>query len=170
MGSAYFRPPGSATVLARRDIALGTAEALCGAPCSYEFQMQYGSIGWSVGALLGYQAALHGSKRVLAFIGDGSFQVTAQVGDSAPVRCRLHRAQRLCRGSVRSSVCCYGMLVGPMALCLRLLFAFPNSCVRLPPQCPTLAPMHQSPEMSGSVLARLHTHLPTLPWELPGSG
>lgn len=40
--------------------------------------MQYGSIGWSVGALLGYQAALHGSKRVLAFIGDGSFQVTMQ--------------------------------------------------------------------------------------------
>ena len=42
-------------------------------------QMQYGSIGWSVGALLGYQRALQGSKRVLAFIGDGSFQVTAQV-------------------------------------------------------------------------------------------
>ncbi|KAK9806019.1 hypothetical protein WJX73_005930 [Symbiochloris irregularis] len=46
--------------------------------CLYEFQMQYGSIGWSVGALLGYQAALHGKKRVLAFIGDGSFQVTMQ--------------------------------------------------------------------------------------------
>ena len=42
--------------------------------------MQYGSIGWSVGALLGYQKALEGKKRVLAFIGDGSFQVTAQVG------------------------------------------------------------------------------------------
>jgi TPP-dependent 2-oxoacid decarboxylase len=36
--------------------------------------MQYGSIGWSVGALLGYaQGANH--KRVIAFIGDGSFQV-----------------------------------------------------------------------------------------------
>ena len=43
-------------------------------------QMQYGSIGWSVGALLGYSAALRGKKRVVACIGDGSFQVTAQVG------------------------------------------------------------------------------------------
>uniref|UniRef100_A0A0D6QR85 pyruvate decarboxylase n=1 Tax=Araucaria cunninghamii TaxID=56994 RepID=A0A0D6QR85_ARACU len=45
--------------------------------CGYEFQMQYGSIGWSVGATLGYaQATL--DKRVIACIGDGSFQVTAQ--------------------------------------------------------------------------------------------
>ncbi|KAF3435069.1 hypothetical protein FNV43_RR22156 [Rhamnella rubrinervis] len=45
--------------------------------CGYEFQMQYGSIGWSVGATLGYaQAAPH--KRVIACIGDGSFQMTAQ--------------------------------------------------------------------------------------------
>ncbi|KAJ4911518.1 Pyruvate decarboxylase 4 [Raphanus sativus] len=43
----------------------------------YEFQMQYGSIGWSVGATLGYAQAVP-EKRVLAFIGDGSFQVTAQ--------------------------------------------------------------------------------------------
>ncbi|KAL5575289.1 hypothetical protein UlMin_016988 [Ulmus minor] len=45
--------------------------------CGYEFQMQYGSIGWSVGATLGYAQAAK-DKRVLAFIGDGSFQVTAQ--------------------------------------------------------------------------------------------
>ncbi|KAK9715319.1 hypothetical protein RND81_06G156700 [Saponaria officinalis] len=45
--------------------------------CGYEFQMQYGSIGWSVGATLGYAQAVP-EKRVLAFIGDGSFQVTAQ--------------------------------------------------------------------------------------------
>ncbi|XP_074270518.1 pyruvate decarboxylase 2-like [Silene latifolia] len=45
--------------------------------CGYEFQMQYGSIGWSVGATLGYAQAVP-DKRVLAFIGDGSFQVTAQ--------------------------------------------------------------------------------------------
>lgn len=43
--------------------------------CRYEFQMQYGSIGWSVGALLGYSQALKGIKRVIACIGDGSFQV-----------------------------------------------------------------------------------------------
>uniref|UniRef100_A0A0E0EGH4 pyruvate decarboxylase n=1 Tax=Oryza meridionalis TaxID=40149 RepID=A0A0E0EGH4_9ORYZ len=46
--------------------------------CGYEFQMQYGSIGWSVGALLGYAQALGQDKRVVACIGDGSFQVTAQ--------------------------------------------------------------------------------------------
>ncbi|KAL8196511.1 hypothetical protein R6Q57_024806 [Mikania cordata] len=45
--------------------------------CRYEFQMQYGSIGWSVGALLGYAQAIP-DKRVIACIGDGSFQVTAQ--------------------------------------------------------------------------------------------
>ena len=47
--------------------------------CKYEFQMQYGSIGWSVGAVLGYSLALKKqNKRVLAMIGDGSFQLTAQ--------------------------------------------------------------------------------------------
>lgn len=46
--------------------------------CPFEIQMQYGSIGWSVGALLGMQAALHGKKRVVALIGDGSFQMSAQ--------------------------------------------------------------------------------------------
>ncbi len=41
--------------------------------------MQYGSIGWSVGATLGMAAGLRGGKkRVLALIGDGSFQMTAQ--------------------------------------------------------------------------------------------
>jgi len=46
--------------------------------CTFEIQMQYGSIGWSVGATLGYQAAVAGERRVLALIGDGSFQMTAQ--------------------------------------------------------------------------------------------
>ncbi|CAA6654731.1 unnamed protein product [Spirodela intermedia] len=45
--------------------------------CGYEFQMQYGSIGWSVGATLGYAQATK-EKRVIACIGDGSFQVTCQ--------------------------------------------------------------------------------------------
>jgi len=44
----------------------------------YEFQMQYGSIGWSVGALLGNALAYKGSRRCIAMIGDGSFQMTAQ--------------------------------------------------------------------------------------------
>lgn len=48
--------------------------------CRYNWSQQYGSIGWSVGATLGL--ALGGKdagKRVLACIGDGSFQLTAQV-------------------------------------------------------------------------------------------
>jgi pyruvate decarboxylase len=44
---------------------------------SFEIQMQYGSIGWSVGATLGYQMA-RPERRVIACIGDGSFQMTAQ--------------------------------------------------------------------------------------------
>ncbi|CAL5420362.1 unnamed protein product [Camellia sinensis] len=43
----------------------------------YEFQMQYGSIGWAVGATLGYAQAAQ-NKQVIACIGDGSFQVTIQ--------------------------------------------------------------------------------------------
>ena len=47
--------------------------------CGYEFQMQYGSIGWSVGAVLGYATAVKPKgRRVVAMIGDGSFQMTAQ--------------------------------------------------------------------------------------------
>ena len=46
--------------------------------CLYEFQMQYGSIGWAVGALLGYAIGLGEEKRAIALIGDGSFQLTAQ--------------------------------------------------------------------------------------------
>ncbi|XP_010279076.1 PREDICTED: pyruvate decarboxylase 1-like [Nelumbo nucifera] len=53
--------------------------------CGYEFQMQYGSIGWSVGATLGYAQAAQ-DKRVIACIGDGSFQVTAQ-DISTMIRC-----------------------------------------------------------------------------------
>lgn len=43
----------------------------------FEIQMQYGSIGWSVGATLGY-ALGNPERRVVALIGDGSFQMTAQ--------------------------------------------------------------------------------------------
>ncbi|KAI3923729.1 hypothetical protein MKW98_011359 [Papaver atlanticum] len=39
--------------------------------------MQYGCIDWSFGATLGYAQAAK-DKRVIACIGDGSFQVTAQ--------------------------------------------------------------------------------------------
>lgn len=44
---------------------------------AFEIQMQYGSIGWAVGATLGY-ALGQPQRRVVALIGDGSFQLTAQ--------------------------------------------------------------------------------------------
>ncbi|XP_022144024.1 pyruvate decarboxylase 1-like [Momordica charantia] len=45
--------------------------------CGYEVQLQYASIGWSLGATLGYaQAAL--DERVVLCIGDGSFQMSPQ--------------------------------------------------------------------------------------------
>ncbi|MHB0975592.1 MAG: thiamine pyrophosphate-binding protein [Candidatus Aquicultorales bacterium] len=43
----------------------------------FEIQMQYGSIGWSVGASLGYALGAP-DRRVIAMIGDGSFQLTGQ--------------------------------------------------------------------------------------------
>lgn len=45
---------------------------------AFEIQMQYGSIGWSVGATLGYAIAEKGKRRIVSMIGDGSFQLTAQ--------------------------------------------------------------------------------------------
>ena len=46
--------------------------------CGFEIQMQYGSIGWSVGATLGAALGRQDKRRVVACIGDGSFQLTAQ--------------------------------------------------------------------------------------------
>ena len=46
--------------------------------CRHVIQMQYGSIGWSVGATLGYELGSIKPCRVIALIGDGSFQLTAQ--------------------------------------------------------------------------------------------
>lgn len=43
----------------------------------FEIQMQYGSIGWSVGATLGYCIG-NSTRKVVALVGDGSFQLTAQ--------------------------------------------------------------------------------------------
>ncbi|MGP0064581.1 MAG: thiamine pyrophosphate-dependent enzyme, partial [Isosphaeraceae bacterium] len=41
-------------------------------------QFQAGSIGWSVPATLGYELGFKEPRRVIAMIGDGSFQLTAQ--------------------------------------------------------------------------------------------
>ena len=48
------------------------------AGAGYHFQMQYGSIGWSTGATLGVSIGAGAAKRVVALIGDGSLQLTAQ--------------------------------------------------------------------------------------------
>jgi TPP-dependent 2-oxoacid decarboxylase len=44
----------------------------------FEIEMQWGSIGWSVPAAFGYAMALEPDRRLVAAIGDGSFQLTAQ--------------------------------------------------------------------------------------------
>jgi pyruvate decarboxylase len=44
----------------------------------FEIEMQWGSIGWSVPASFGYAMALEPDRRLVAAIGDGSFQLTAQ--------------------------------------------------------------------------------------------
>jgi pyruvate decarboxylase len=44
----------------------------------FEIQMRYGSIGWSVPATLGLALGQEAGRRVVALIGDGSFQLTAQ--------------------------------------------------------------------------------------------
>ena len=46
--------------------------------CRFEIQFQAGSIGWSVPATLGYELGSTTPTRVVAMIGDGSFQLTAQ--------------------------------------------------------------------------------------------
>ena len=54
----------------------GMALKLPGGAC-FEIEMQWGSIGWSVPATFGYAMGAP-SRRVIALIGDGSFQLTAQ--------------------------------------------------------------------------------------------
>ena len=44
----------------------------------FEIEMQWGSIGWSVPATFGYGLGLEAGRRIIAMIGDGSFQLTAQ--------------------------------------------------------------------------------------------
>lgn len=64
-----------AAILVLISMIIVTSSVVLGGLFRYEFQMQYGSIGWSVGATLGYAQAVP-EKRVIACIGDGSFQVT----------------------------------------------------------------------------------------------
>ncbi len=52
----------------------------------YFVQMQYGSIGWSVGAALGIALAGGSQRHTVALIGDGSFQMSAQEV-STMIRC-----------------------------------------------------------------------------------
>lgn len=78
--------------------------------CTYEFQMQYGSIGWAVGATLGYAQAAK-DRRVISCIGDGSFQVRHLPLPHSPLhlfliesRSNITQNVGLCKASVWSLV------------------------------------------------------------------
>lgn len=72
--------------------------------------MQYGSIGWSVGATLGYAQSVP-NKRVIACIGDGSFQVSMHLTYKA--------------GSDRQLIFLHGLL---LSLNNDFIYTFRESC------------------------------------------
>jgi pyruvate decarboxylase len=53
----------SSSFLSGQDLVLPTG-------CQYNFQMQYGSIGWAVGATLGAAMAVGRTRQVVSLIGD----------------------------------------------------------------------------------------------------
>lgn len=68
-------------------------------PVTWFLCCRYGSIGWSVGATLGYALAAaraHPPKRVMAFIGDGSFQVRCCVRMRVALRGITATRRRVC--------------------------------------------------------------------------
>ncbi len=70
--------PGNAVIAETGDSWFNAIKLRLPEGCGFEIQMQYGSIGWSVGATLGYALGSREKKRVITFVGDGSFQLTAQ--------------------------------------------------------------------------------------------
>jgi indolepyruvate decarboxylase len=73
----HFLPP-HAVVIAETGVALfSAAETLMPEGATFIGQTFYGSIGYTVGATLGASVAA-GDRRVVLFVGDGSFQVTCQ--------------------------------------------------------------------------------------------
>ncbi|KXZ56360.1 hypothetical protein GPECTOR_1g319 [Gonium pectorale] len=76
-----FLTPTTSLVSEVGDSWFNTLKLRLPAGCEYELQLRYCSVGWSVGAVLGYCCAerqRQPERRVLACIGDGSFQMTAQ--------------------------------------------------------------------------------------------
>ena len=60
-------------------------------PRRFQTQMQYGSIGWSVGACLGCAVgSRYHKQRLLLFVGDGCFQIGAQVTSQQPFQWSQH--------------------------------------------------------------------------------
>ena len=70
--------PGSALLVETGDSWFHGLETRLPGGCRFEIQFQAGSIGWSVPATLGYELGSREPGRVIALIGDGSFQLTAQ--------------------------------------------------------------------------------------------
>src|SRR5262249_25147583 len=61
-----------------RDFLAGLASKVQKRPgARFEIEMQWGSIGWAVPATFGYAVGAS-NRRIIALIGDGSFQLTAQ--------------------------------------------------------------------------------------------
>ena len=91
--------------------------------CRFEVQLQYGSIGWSVGATLGF-ALGRPHTRMLSLIGDGSFQVTAQ---ACPLYllpcCAVICCAVLCCVMPCHAVLCYAIICHAVSFCAVLCYA-----------------------------------------------
>jgi indolepyruvate decarboxylase len=76
--SDFIQP--NSVVIAETGVSMfSVAETLLPKGCDFIGQIFYGSIGYTVGATLGVAMALKDTDReVVLFVGDGSFQVTAQ--------------------------------------------------------------------------------------------
>jgi len=74
---SHFIPENSIVVAETGQSMFSVAETLLPKGCTFIGQIFYGSIGYTVGAALGCAVAAR-ERPVLLFIGDGSFQVTAQ--------------------------------------------------------------------------------------------
>jgi indolepyruvate decarboxylase len=72
-----FLRPGDVIIAEDGTSNSGATEMHLPADCSFITQAVWGSIGYSVGALLGTLCAAPGRRHIL-FVGDGSFQLTAQ--------------------------------------------------------------------------------------------
>ena len=77
-GAQALLSPGTQLIVETGDSWFNGQELKLPDGADFHIQMQYGSIGWAVGAALGVSVAAGPQRRVVALIGDGAFQMTAQ--------------------------------------------------------------------------------------------